>query len=75
MRGGRPRVLGFPRPALLNTDRNGKEEEEMHENPGATDEEQELAQTDRMQEEEAQRGAHSTAEEPDGEDEADGDEK
>jgi hypothetical protein len=40
----------------------------MHENPRATDEEQELAQTERMHEEEAQRGANPPTEESDEED-------
>jgi hypothetical protein len=30
----------------------------MHDNPGATEEEQELSQTERMHEEEEQRGGH-----------------
>ncbi|HEY3577773.1 MAG TPA: hypothetical protein VGK68_07245 [Gaiellaceae bacterium] len=33
----------------------------MHDNPGSTDEEQELAQTDRMDEEEEQRSGYAPA--------------
>jgi hypothetical protein len=36
------------------------EEGSMHDNPRATEEEQELAQTDRMDEEEEQRGGNAT---------------
>lgn len=43
----------------------------MHDNPRATDEEQELAQTKRLAEEEAQRGAHAPSSDSDAEDEAD----
>lgn len=43
----------------------------MHENPGATEEEQELAQTDRMAEEEAQRGGNALPDEGDAEDDGD----
>jgi hypothetical protein len=42
----------------------------MHENPRATEEEQELSQTERMHDEEKQRGAHvpdEVANEDDGE--------
>lgn len=42
----------------------------MHDNPRATDEEQELAQTKRMEEEEAQRSALAPASDPDADDEA-----
>jgi hypothetical protein len=38
---------------------------EMHENPRPTEEEQELAQTDRMDEEEEQRSGYAPAEEAD----------
>jgi hypothetical protein len=37
----------------------------MHENPRPTEEEQELAQTDRMDEEEEQRGPYAHPEPPD----------
>ena len=37
----------------------------MHENPRPTEEEQELAQTDRMDEEEEQRSGYAPAEEAD----------
>jgi hypothetical protein len=47
----------------------------MHENPRATDEEQELAQTERLKEEEAMRGAHTSPDRPEAEDDAAGDEK
>jgi hypothetical protein len=46
----------------------------MHDNPRATDEEQELAQTERLHEEEAQRGPYPPAEESEEGDEADEDE-
>jgi hypothetical protein len=39
----------------------------MHENPEATDEEQELAQTDRMDEEEEQRSGYAPADAADDE--------
>ncbi len=39
----------------------------MHENPEATDEEQELAQTDRMDEDEEQASGYAPAEEADAE--------
>jgi hypothetical protein len=39
----------------------------MHENPRPTEEEQELAQTDRMDEEEEQRSGYAPAEEADSE--------
>jgi hypothetical protein len=39
-----------------------EEDRAMHDNPRATEEEQELAQTDRMQEEEEQRGGRPTPE-------------
>ena len=41
----------------------------MHDNPRATDQEQELAQTKRMDEEEAQRGAPASDHEAEDEDE------
>lgn len=41
------------------------EEETVHDNPRASEEEQELAQTERMREEEEQRGASRPAEESD----------
>jgi hypothetical protein len=34
----------------------------MHDNPRATEDEQELAQTERMEEEEEQRGGHAPSE-------------
>jgi hypothetical protein len=40
----------------------------MHENPGASEEEQELAQTDRLEEEEEMRGGQSPADAEDDED-------
>ena len=39
----------------------------MHDNPRATDEEQELAQTKRLEEEEAQRSAYAPVSDPDAE--------
>lgn len=42
----------------------------MHENPRPTEEEQELAQTERMDEEEEQRSAYAPSEAADGEDES-----
>jgi hypothetical protein len=45
----------------------------MHDNPRATDEEQELAQTKRMEEEEAQRSPYAPASNPDAEDEDESD--
>jgi hypothetical protein len=43
----------------------------MHENPEATENEQELAQTDRMDEEEEQRSGYAPADEADDEAEQD----
>jgi hypothetical protein len=39
-----------------------REDRAMHDNPGANEEEQELAQTDRMEEEEEQRSGYAPAE-------------
>lgn len=47
----------------------------MHENPRATDEEQELAQTKRMNEEEAMTGGQTPAEEADAEEDCDAEEE
>jgi hypothetical protein len=41
----------------------------MHDNPRATEEEQELAQTDRMDEEEEQRSGYAPAETAEGDEE------
>lgn len=47
----------------------------MQENPRATREEQELAQTKRMQEEEAMRGDHGSAEEDEAQEDSDTEEE
>lgn len=44
---------------------------DVHENPRPTDEEQELAQTERLREEEAMRGGHPAAEDADAEEDSD----
>ena len=46
----------------------------MHENPRATEEEQDLAQTKRMREEEAMRGGLASIEEVNSEEDADAEE-
>ena len=45
-----------------------QEDSAMHDNPGATEEEQELSQTERMHEEEEQRGAQAPDETADQDD-------